>query len=151
LSSDPVDVTKALTIARARQLIAMPSADSLLDSRDRAILRFYIFTGARLASGCHRTVSDFQSDETGATIRLREKGDRRRTMGLHVAVSQAIQEYLDTAQITSGALFRAQKHSRSEQLGEHSLVQRGDASEYSVQFRDLPNDQSETGAFFVYV
>jgi integrase/recombinase XerD len=121
LSSDPIDETKALTVSRARQLIAMPSGDSVLDHRDRAILKFYVFTGARLAAGCHLNVSDFQSDETGATIRLCEKGDRRRTIGLHVAASQAIQEYLDAVQITSGSLFRSQKNSRSEDLGEHGL------------------------------
>jgi hypothetical protein len=33
-------------------------------------------------------------DEDGATIRLMEKGDQRRTVGQHVSAAQAIQEYI---------------------------------------------------------
>jgi site-specific recombinase XerD len=120
-TSDPVTETKALTVARARQLIAMPSGDSLMDYRDRAILRFYIYSGARLAAGCLLTVGDYHSDESGATIRLREKGDRRRTIGLHVAASQAIEEYIAKAGLTSGPLFRTHLNSRSEKLCERGL------------------------------
>jgi site-specific recombinase XerD len=122
-SSDPVVETKALTASRARQLIAMPSGESVIDYRDRAILKFYLYSGARLAAGCHMTVADFNADESGATVRLREKGDRRRTIGLHVAASQAIEEYVVKAGITSGPLFRAQKNSRSPTLGENGLKQ----------------------------
>ena len=120
-SSDAVVETKALTLARARQLIAMPSGESILDYRDRAILKFYVYSGARLAAGCLLSVADFTADESGATVRLREKGDRRRTIGLHVAASQAIQEYIEKAELTSGPLFRSQKNSRSEALGESGL------------------------------
>jgi site-specific recombinase XerD len=67
------------------------------------------------------TVADFHADETGSTIRLREKGERRRTIGLHFAASQAIQEYLAKAELTSGPLFRARLNSRSEKLGKDGL------------------------------
>jgi site-specific recombinase XerD len=120
-SSDPIVETKALTVARARQLISMPSGESVVDYRDRAILKFYIYSGARLAAGCLLTVADFVADESGATVRLREKGDRRRTIGLHFAASQAIQEYIEKAGLASGPLFRVQKNSRSESLGERGL------------------------------
>jgi len=119
--SDPVAETKALTVSRARQLIAMPTGESVTEYRDRAILKFYVYSGARLAAGCHLNLGDFLSDESGATIRLREKGDRRRTIGLHVSASQAIQEYIEKAGIMSGPLFRARKNSRSESLGEGGL------------------------------
>lgn len=119
--SDPVHETKALTIQRARQLIAMPKGDSLIDYRDRAILRFYIYSGARLAAGCQLMVSDFSQDETGATMRLREKGDRRRTIGLHVAAAQAIQEYIDKGELKSGPLFRVQLNARSSNLGTKAM------------------------------
>jgi site-specific recombinase XerD len=33
-----------------RQLIGMPAGDTILDLRDRAILKFYLATGARIAS-----------------------------------------------------------------------------------------------------
>jgi site-specific recombinase XerD len=51
-TSDPVDETRALSETRARQLVAMPAGDSLLELRDRAILKFYVYTGARIATKC---------------------------------------------------------------------------------------------------
>src|SRR5262249_52514529 len=66
LGSDPVEETQALTTARARQLLGFPSGDSLLDHRDRAILKFYLYSGARLATGCRLKVGDFHLDENGA-------------------------------------------------------------------------------------
>src|SRR6202021_434161 len=38
-ASDPVDETRALSETRARQLVAMPAGDSLLDLRDSAMLK----------------------------------------------------------------------------------------------------------------
>lgn len=120
-SSDAVIETKALTLARARELISTPSGDSLLDYRDRAILKFFVYSGARLAAGCSLSVADFSNDECGATVRLREKEDRRSTIGLHFAASQSIQEYIEKAELTSGHLFRVQKNSRSDALGDGGL------------------------------
>ena len=70
----------------------LPSGDSIIDFRDRAILKFYLYSGAPLATGCRLRVSDFQQDGEEATIRLREKGDKRRTIGLHFAAAKAIRE-----------------------------------------------------------
>jgi integrase/recombinase XerC len=120
--SDPVDETQALTTARARQLLGFPSSDSLLDYRDRAILKFYLYSGARLATGCKLKVSDFLVDEHGATIRLSEKGDKRRKIGLHFVAAQAIEEYVEKAEITSGPLFRPRLNSRSERLAERGFT-----------------------------
>jgi site-specific recombinase XerD len=53
----------------------------VLDYRDRAILRFFLCSGARLSSACRLKVSDFHQDGDPATIRLHEKGDKRRTIG----------------------------------------------------------------------
>jgi len=120
-ASDPVHETKALTVSRARQLIAMPAGDSELDYRDRAILNFYIYSGARLTAGCHLHVSDFLQDESGATVRLHEKGDRHRSIDLRVAVAQAIQECIERCHLQSGPLFPVQKNARSDQLGTNAL------------------------------
>ena len=60
-------------------------------------------------------------DEGGASIRLREKGDRRRTLGLHVSAAQAIQEYIEKAELKSGPLFRVQLNARSTSLGKTAL------------------------------
>jgi len=41
-SPDARDETKALSLVRARQLMNLPSGESILDYRDRAILKLYI-------------------------------------------------------------------------------------------------------------
>ncbi len=89
-STDPRDETKALSAARARQLIGLPTGETVLDYRDRAILKLYLYSGIRLATGCRINVSDFHEDGEEATIRLHEKGDKRRTIGLHSVAAGAI-------------------------------------------------------------
>jgi integrase/recombinase XerC len=123
-AGDPVEETQALSITRARQLLSLPADDTLLACRDRAILKFYIYSGARLATGCRLHVADFHQDERGATIRISEKGQRRRTIGLHYSAAQAIQEYTDRAGLKSGPLFRPQHNSQSREpkLAERSFT-----------------------------
>jgi integrase/recombinase XerC len=116
VASDPVDETQALSPERARQLIYMPAGDALLAYRDRALLHFYVYSGARLDTGCRLKVGDFRNDdERGATIMLTEKGAKRRTIGLHRNAAEAIQQYLDRAGLMSGPLFRPQRHSRQKE------------------------------------
>ena len=106
-SSDPVDETRALSETRARQLVGMPRrADSLLELRDRAILKFYLYTGARIATGCKLNVSDFHQDGDEATLRFQLKGGRHKTKGIHFSAAEAIAEYIKAAGIESGPLFR---------------------------------------------
>jgi site-specific recombinase XerD len=113
-SADARDETKALTATRARQLMGMPTGDDLVDCRDRAILKVYLYTGIRLTTGCRLKVSDFHQDGE-AMLKLHEKGDKRRTIGLHFNAAQAITEYIEKAGITSGPLFRAQAAPRSRE------------------------------------
>jgi site-specific recombinase XerD len=115
-STDAREETRALSATRARQLIGLPSGDSLLDYRDRAILKFFLYSGARLSTACRLRTSDFHQDEGQATIRLHEKGDKRRTIGLHFQAAQAIGEYIEKAELTSGPLFRPRLNSRSKKL-----------------------------------
>ncbi len=121
-STDARDETKAMTATRARQLMGLPTGDTLLDYRDRAILKFYLYTGARLSAGCRLKVSDFHHDGDEATVRLSEKGDHRRTIGIHFTAAQAIQEYLERAEITSGPLFRTRLNPKSRKLAEHGFT-----------------------------
>lgn len=73
-STDPREETRALTATRARQLMGMPEGDSVLDFRDRAVLKLYLYSGIRLSTGCRLKVSDLHQDGEEATIRLHEKG-----------------------------------------------------------------------------
>ena len=72
-AADPREETRAFSATRARQLIGLPAGDTVIDYRDRAILKFYLYSGARLAAGCRLRVEDFHQDPDGATIRLAEK------------------------------------------------------------------------------
>jgi len=112
-SADARDETRALSATRARQLMGLPLGDDLIDYRDRAILKVYLYTGIRLNTGCRLKVSDFHQDGQEATLKLHEKGDKRRTIGLHFNAAQAIGEYIEKSGITSGPLFRAQAAPKS--------------------------------------
>jgi site-specific recombinase XerD len=116
-TADAVEETKALTIARARQLLSLPEGDSVLAHRDRAILAFYLFTGARITTGCRLKVSDFHQDEDGATIRLTHKGNHRVSVGVNFRAAEAISAYIKKAELTSGALFRPRLNPSSKKLG----------------------------------
>lgn len=115
-STDPREERRALSATRARQLMGLPAGDGLLDFRDRAILRVFLYSGARLSTVCRLKVSDFHQDGDQATIRLHEKGDNRRTIGLHFAAAQAIGEYIEKAELKSGPLFRPRLNPRSKKL-----------------------------------
>jgi site-specific recombinase XerD len=117
-SSDPRDETKALSATRARQLMGMPSGDSVFDYRDRAILKVFLYSGARIGTVCRLRVKDFHQDGEEATLSLHEKGDKHRRIGLHFAAAEAIAEYIKQAGLAKGALFRAQRHSKVKELGE---------------------------------
>lgn len=114
-TSDPVDETKAMNTQRARQLMNLPGGDDLLSCRDRAILKLYLYTGIRLTTGCRLKVSDFHVDEDGATLKVHEKGNKRRTIGINHIAAEALQEYLQKAGLDAGPLFRAQASSKNKE------------------------------------
>jgi integrase/recombinase XerD len=120
-STDPREETRALSATRARQLMGMPSGDTVIDYRDRAILKLYVYSAIRLATGCRLKISDFHQEGDTATIRLHEKGDKHRTIGLHYTAAQAITEYIQAAGLTSGPLFRARLNSRSNKLSKRPI------------------------------
>jgi len=99
----------------------MPDGEALVDYRDRAILKLYLYSGIRLATGCRLKVSDFHQDGDEATIRLHEKGDKHRTIGIHYHAAHAIQEYIAKAEITSGPLFRPHVNPRSQKLADRFI------------------------------
>jgi site-specific recombinase XerD len=120
-STDARDETRALSATRARQLMGLPAGDSLLDYRDRAILKFFLYSGARLSTVCRLKVSDFHQDGDQATVRLHEKGDKHRTIGLHFQAAQAIGEYIEQAELASGPVFRPRLNPRSKKLAARSM------------------------------
>ena len=120
-STDPREETRALSATRARQLIGLPDGESVIDYRDRAILKTFLWSGIRLSTACRLKVSDFHQDGDEATLRLHEKGDKRRTIGLHFTAAQAISEYIQKADLSSGPLFRPRMGPRSQRLADSPL------------------------------
>jgi site-specific recombinase XerD len=142
-STDPVEQTKALTLNRAQQLIRLPSGDSIVSYRDRAILKFYLYTGARLGTGCKLLVSDFHQDEDGSTIRIIEKGGKRRTIGLHFVAGQAIADYIQRAELTSGPLFPRRRGPRSEKHPNRGLSENAMSAIIMGYLTQLPGAMKE--------
>ena len=66
-------------------------------------------------------VSDFHQDGDKATLPLHEKGDKRRTIGLHFHAAQAIAEYIAKAGLTSAPLVRPRLSPRSQRLADRPL------------------------------
>ena len=120
-STDAREERRALSATRARQLMGLPAGDALLDFRDRAILKFFLYSGARLSTVCRLKVSDFQQNGEQATIRLHEKGDKRRTIGLHFQAAQAIAEYIEHGGLENGPLFRPRLNPRSKKLANRPM------------------------------
>jgi hypothetical protein len=60
-SSDPREETRSLSATRARQLMGLPAGDTLIDFRDRAILKFYLYSGV----SDHRKTYFFGLSPTG--------------------------------------------------------------------------------------
>src|ERR1700674_1777266 len=96
-SSDPLEGTRALPAPRTRQLMGLPAGEDVLDFRDRAILKTYLYTGVRLATACGLRVKDFHQDGEQATHTINEKGNKHRTIGIHFAAAEALTEYLAKA------------------------------------------------------
>ena len=128
-SSDPLQGTRALTATRARQLMGLPAGDDVLDFRDRAILKTYLYTGVRLATACRLRVRDFHQDGDEATLTINEKGNRHRTIGIHFAAAEALAEYLGKAGLATGPIFRARRAPHSDELGNKPM---SEASMYRV-------------------
>jgi len=85
----------------------------------------YLYTGIRLSTGCRLKVSDFHQEDGESTLRIHEKGDKRRTIGIHFNAAQAIAEYVEKAGIDSGPLFRAQAHPKKrDKLSEQPISSR---------------------------
>ncbi len=128
-SSDPLEGTRALTATRARQLMGLPAGDDVLDFRDRAILKTYLYTGVRLATACRLRVKDFHQDGEQATLTINEKGNKHRTIGIHFAAAEALSEYLAKAGFEAGPVFRARRAVHSAELGGEPM---SEASMYRV-------------------
>ena len=94
--------------------MGLSSGDTVFDYRDRAIIKFFLYSGARIGTACRLRVQDFHQDGDEATVTLYEKGDKHRRIGLHFVAAEAIAAYIAKVELTKGPLFRARLNSRSK-------------------------------------
>lgn len=115
-AQEPVTPTEALSPTRARQLISLPEGEDAVASRDRAVLKFYLYTGCRIGTGCRMNVEDFIDDDEDPKVRIQEKGKgkSKRPLGINVIAADALREYIERAGLTSGPLFRPRQSSKSD-------------------------------------
>lgn len=121
LPADPLKETGSLSATQARQLCGLPCEESAVHYRDRAILKVFLYTGARLGTVCDLMLSDFDNIGDCATLRLREKGSKTRTIGLHFAAAESIQQYVDFCNIGPGPLFRPLTSPNSSRLANRPM------------------------------
>ena len=148
-SPEPMSPTSALTLSKAKRLLALPSRHGLVQhdewlatraashnpaledelgvlvARDRAILATFLYSGARIGSVCALHVADFHDDEDDPTLSFREKGRARskRRIGINFVCAEALRDYLDRAALTKGPLFHARANPRSARLGTRAMNQ----------------------------
>jgi site-specific recombinase XerD len=122
-TQQPVTPTEALTATRARQLMSLPEGESVLAYRDRALLKLYLYTGARIGTGCRLKVEDFIDDDEDPKVHIQEKGrgKSKRPLGINAIAADAIREYIARAELTSGPLFRPRLNPRSEKLATRAM------------------------------
>lgn len=124
-SPDPVDPTLPLGLSKARKLMALPAGGDVFEARDRAILKVFLYTGIRIGTACRLTVADFVDDVDDPKLLIEEKGrgKSKRAIGINFIAAEAVRDYLRTAEITGGPLFRARASARSDKLSERPIAQ----------------------------
>jgi site-specific recombinase XerD len=120
-NADPVQERRHFPAFKARQLFSLPAGESVLDHRDRAILKCLLYSGVRIGTLLRLDIEDFHDDEDDPTLRITEKGSRRRTIGLNSLAAKAVRDYVQKAKLTRGPLFRAKLNPRSQKLGEKRM------------------------------
>jgi len=120
-NADPVEERRHFSAAKARQLFALPEGESVVAYRDRAILKVLLYSGIRIGTLLRLDVGDFYPDDHDPKLRISEKGNRRRTIGLNLSAANAIRDYIGVAGLTSGPLFRPRLNPRSCKLGHERM------------------------------
>ena len=129
-----------MSLADARRLVQLPQGEGVLAWRDRAVLAFYLYTGARLSTGCRLDVVDVVFDPEAPVVYLQEKGHgrRKRPVGVHHACAHALQDYTRAAGLDRGPLFRARRHAKRDELGAQRISPKSMWRLLSGYLRRLP-------------
>jgi integrase/recombinase XerC len=156
-NADPVEERRHFSAAKARQLFSLPAGETVLDYRDRALLKALLFSGVRIGTLLRLDVEDFHADHDNPTLRITEKGSRRRTIGLNVLAAQSMRDYIEKAGLKHGPLFRSRFDSRTQRLGEgrmssptaHRLLQ-GSFAQLPGALKEIEGDNGAVKKKCVY-
>lgn len=142
--ADPENPAPAVALGVVRQLLFLPEGADALALRDRAVLATFFYSGARVGAISTLQVVDFFEDENGATLRLHEKGDQTRTIGLHVVAATAIKMYIEAGGLEDGPLFRRSEAPRSRRLGSAGISDRNLRALMTKYFRQVQGGERFT-------
>ncbi len=122
--SDAVSPTPSISIARMRKLLASTEGETIVQLRDRAIIFLFAFTGCRISELCKLNVGDvvIDEDEEEAGVRFTRKGGKRTTVGIDSRAAAAVSEYLASAAIYRGPLFRPRTSSKGQALAARHMT-----------------------------
>ena len=110
--------TAAFSKAQARQLLDVPSLDTVAGLRDRAILSVGLQVGLRRAEIAALAVGDLHQNRGFDFLRVTRKGGRREALAINPQAAARIRAYLAQAghaEDHDGPMFRASRLARSDQ------------------------------------
>lgn len=92
---------KFMDLDQVNKLLSTPDANTLLGSRDRAMLEVLFSTGVRVSELVDLNFADVEFE--GRTIRVRGKGKKQRTAPIGPTAIAALQQYLELRRTDSRA------------------------------------------------
>lgn len=116
--------TPVLYEEEARHLLSSIETRTVIGLRDRALLSLMTYSFARVGAVVRMRVKDFHTQGHRAWFTLHEKGGKCRQVPAHHKAADAVQAYLEAADIAGdreGRLFRS-TGGRGRGLGERALA-----------------------------
>jgi integrase/recombinase XerD len=99
--------TPQLGVKQARDLLESIDVSNVVGLRDRAVLAVLAYTAARVGAVAKLTLKSLKHDGTQYSFRFAEKGGKSREIPVRHDLEGYLREYMDTAKITEGPLFRS--------------------------------------------
>src|SRR5512135_2648082 len=91
---------------QVRTLLKSIDVSNPVGLRDRAILAVLVYTAARVGAVAKLNLKSLKHDGSQYTLRFSEKGGKSREIPVRHDLEQFLREYIDTAKISEGRLFR---------------------------------------------
>ena len=117
--------TPALSAEEVAELIDSIPTDTLVGLRDRALIGLMAYTFARVGAALAMNVGDYYPQGKQWSVRLREKGGKRKQIAVHHVLEAYMDAYLQAAGIGQDKgtpLFRTAR-GKTGQLTEHRMTQ----------------------------